>query len=120
MRRHITALIFLALVVAPAVAFAVAKNHPAPAPVIGWTAYVAHTSNLGAAKTKAEKAAIQIDPAKWEAAAIKSDTAKWETNHPGGSCTISYPDSAHCTTADGLPAYLGVLVSVTVTRTGAP
>ena len=97
------ALIVLALVVVPAVVFAVAKNHPASHPFVGWTAYVANAPNGGDAKTKTEKAALQ------------TAVAEWETNHPGGSCTISDPASANCTTADGLPAYLGVMVSVTPT-----
>jgi hypothetical protein len=113
------ALIVLALVVVPAIVFAVAKNHPASHPFVGWTAYVAHAPTGGAANTKAEKTA-QTDATKWETAAIQSDVAKWETNHPGGSCTISYPDSAYCTTADGLPADLVVMDSVTVSPTGAP
>ena len=86
-----------------AVVFAVAKNHPASHPFVGWTAYVANAPNGADAKTKAEKAALQ------------TAVAEWETNHPGGSCTISDPASANCTTADGLPAYLGVMVSVTPT-----
>ncbi len=42
------ALIVLALVVLPALVFAVAENHPASHPVVGWTAYapsdVTHSS----------------------------------------------------------------------------
>jgi hypothetical protein len=102
------ALIVSALVVAPAIVFAVAKNHPAPAPAVGWTAYAAPAPSVGAANTKAEREAIQ------------TDVAKWETDHPGGSCTISYPDSAHCTTADGLPADLVALIATTVTTSEAP
>jgi hypothetical protein len=102
------ALIVLALVVAPAVAFAVSKNHPAQAPVVGWTAYVAPASSGGAANTKAEQAAI------------RTDVANWETSHPGGSCTISDPDSAQCQTADGLPVDFVAIVSTTVTPSGAP
>lgn len=76
--------------------------------MVGWTAYVAPASSSGAANTKAEKAAIQ------------ADVANWETSHPGGSCTISYPDSAQCQTADGLPADFVAIVTTTVTRSGAP
>jgi hypothetical protein len=101
-------LIVLALVVLPAVAFAVASNHPASHPFVGWTAYVAPTPSAGVVNTEAEKAAIQ------------ADVAKWETKHPGGSCTISYPDTARCETADGLPADLVALVATTVTTTSAP
>jgi hypothetical protein len=106
-RLRIT-LIILALVVLPAVAFAVARNHPASHPFAGWTAYVAPTPSAGVVNTLAEKAAIQ------------ADVAKWETNHPGGSCTISYPNAARCETADGLPADLVAVASTTVTTTGAP
>ena len=60
------ALIVLALVVLPALAFAVAENHPASHPVVGWTAYVAPTPSAGVVNTEAEKAAIQADVAKWE------------------------------------------------------
>jgi hypothetical protein len=102
------ALIVIALVVAPAVAFAVSKNHRAQAPVVGWTAYAPPASSGSAANIKAEKAAIQ------------TDVANWETNHPGGSCIVSYQDSAQCQTADGLPADLVVMVSTTVTRSATP
>ena len=102
------ALIVLALVVLPALAFAVAENHPASHPVVGWTAYVPPTPSAGVVNTEAEKAAIQ------------ADVAKWETNHPGGSCTISYPDAARCETTDGLPADLVAVDTTTITTTSAP
>ena len=106
--RQPIALIVLALVVLPALAFAVAENHPASHPGVGWTAYVAPTPSAGVVNTEAEKAAIQ------------ADVAKWETNHPGGSCTISYPDAARCETTDGLPADLVAVVTTTITTTSAP
>ena len=102
------ALIVLALVVLPALAFAVAENHPASHPVVGWTAYVAPTPSVGLVNTEAEKAAI------------RADVAKWETNHPGGSCTISYPNAARCETTDGLPADLVAVDETNVTITSAP
>ncbi len=52
-----------------------------------------------------------------ERALIKADVAKWKANHPGGTCTIHYPDSAECTTADGLPVDMVVDDSTTVTGT---
>jgi len=97
------ALIVLALVVVPAVVFAVAKNHPASPSMVGWTAYVSHTPSSGDVKANAEKKALQ------------TAVAEWESNHSGGSCTITGPASAYCATADGLPAEIGIMVSVTTT-----
>ena len=36
-------------------AFAVAENHPASHPVVGWTAYVAPTPSAGVVNTEAER-----------------------------------------------------------------
>ena len=84
-----TALILFGLVVLPAVVFAVAKSSTDSRPVTScsdcWTAYAPTTS------TNAEKAEV------------KSWVAKWKAQHPGGTCTISYPDSAQCVGASGLP-----------------
>lgn len=112
------AAVILALVVLPGIVFAVAKNHPASHPIVGWTAYAppgattssgtGYVSGTTTGDTTAEKAAI------------KFDVAKWESHHPGGTCQIALPDSAHCTTANGLPADLGVLVSTTVVQATAP
>ena len=85
-----TALILLGLVVLPAVVFAVAKSSTDSRAVTScsdcWTAYPTTTTS-----TNAEKAEV------------KSWVAKWKARHPGGTCTISYPDSAQCVGANGLP-----------------
>jgi hypothetical protein len=111
------ALIVLALVVAPAVVFAVAKTTTAPTTTAGWTAYPSPSATVSPGTADAtggteDKAA--------ERAAIKADVATWKGNHPGGTCRITLPDSAQCTTADGLPAYLGVGVITIVSPPATP
>lgn len=104
-------MIVLALVVAPAVVFAVARTTAAPATIGGWSAYPpagAAVSTAGVEQVSAEKAAI------------RADVAKWKRRHPGGSCQITPPDSAQCTTADGMTSDLVVLVDAIVVSSNTP
>ena len=71
------ALIVVALVVLPAVAFVVARDHKAPVVVQFYGPVVPS----------------QV----W----LKQEVTRWLANHPGGKCTIEPDNSAYCTAADG-------------------
>lgn len=111
------ALIVLTLVVAPAVVFAVAQTTTAPTTTAGWTAYPSPSAKVSPGTAYATGG---TEDRATERAAIKADPAKWELGHPGGTCQITPPDSAQCTTADGLPTYLGVGVIAIVSPPAAP
>lgn len=92
-------MIVLALVVAPAVAFAFAKNHPASHPFVGWTAYVAPTVTTSPGSgTKSVVIAIPVGPkmTTTEVVALKPAVAKWLTQHPDGRCKVEPPLTAYC------------------------
>lgn len=103
-----TACIVVALVVVPAVVFAVAKSTASPARAGGWSAYPPSGSTVGAQDISAERVAI------------KADVARWQRHHPGGSCRIIAPGSARCTTAGGLPADLEALVATVTAPSTSP
>jgi hypothetical protein len=110
-------LIVLALVVAPAVVFAVAKTTTTATKPAGWTAYpqpgATVSSSTGYSTVGTENKAA-------EKLAIKADVVKWERHHPGGSCRITPPSSAQCTTAGGLPADLVALVATAIAPSTTP
>jgi hypothetical protein len=103
-----TALVVVALVVAPMVVFAVAKSTSTPARAGGWSAYAPSGSNIGAEDTSAERTAIT------------SDVVRWKRHHPGGSCRITPPSSARCMTADGSPADLEARVATVAVPSASP
>ena len=84
-----SALILFGLVVLPAVVFAVAKSSTDSRAVTScsdcWTAYPTTTTSTDA-----------------ERAEVKSWVTKWKAQQPGGTCTISYPDSAQGVGPTGL------------------
>jgi hypothetical protein len=92
------ALIILALVVAPAVVFTVAKNHSAPAPVVGWTAYAPSDVTPSSPGTSYVIAVPEGGPEMTtvEVVALKPAVAKWLGQHPDGSCQVKPPHTAYC------------------------
>ena len=66
------ALIVLTLVMAPAVAFAVAKNHPASHPIVGWTAYPAVGGITDATPV-----------------GVRAWAASYQRTHPDATCTVT-------------------------------
>jgi hypothetical protein len=110
-------LIVLALVVVPAVVFAVAKTTAAPARPAGWTAYPQPGATVSSSTAYST---VGTEDKAAEKFAIKADVVKWKRHHPGGACRITPPSSAQCTTAGGLPADLVALVATAIAPSTNP
>ena len=106
------ALIVLALVVLPALAFAVAESHPASHPVVGWTAYVPSDVTPSSPGTSYVIAVPEGGPEMTtvEVVALKPAVANWLGQHPDGSCQVEPPHTAYCkgkSTTDSLTVLQG-------------
>jgi hypothetical protein len=101
-------LVILGLVVVPGVVFALAKSHArdSNAARSSWTAY----PTTGQRSANDTSTAATTADTTGERAEIRAEVARWKADHPGGTCSISYPDTAQCQTAAGLAAGLGVII----------